>query len=127
MPTPIEVQVGKLVLQGELGDSPCARSIARKLPIRAAVNVWGDEFYFEIPVRAELDETATSLVDIGTIGYWPPGRALAIFFGPTPMSTSERPVPASDVNLVGSLRGAGALRAHKGERSLEIREAPAHE
>ncbi|MCD6548280.1 MAG: hypothetical protein J7K10_02265 [Thermodesulfobacterium sp.] len=37
------------------------------------------------------------------MGYWPPGKALAIFFGPTPASIDENPVPASEVNIVGRL------------------------
>jgi hypothetical protein len=121
MPTPIEVHIGDLVLRGELGDTPCARAIVATLPITCQVNTWGDEFYFEIPVRDELDDTGTSQVDVGTIGYWPPGNALAIFFGRTPMSTSDRPVPASAVNIVGSLENARDLLKVKSERQIEIR------
>jgi len=81
---------------------------------------WGDEFYFEIPVKMPLDETATAKVKIGDIGYWPPGNALAIFFGPTPMSTTDDPVPASAVNIVGRvIDDAVILRQEKG--ALKIR------
>ena len=66
-------------------------------------NEWGDEYYFEIPVRVSLDGTATTKVKVGDIGYWPPGRAMAIFFGRTPMSSGSDPVPASAVNLVGKI------------------------
>ncbi len=105
----IEAQVGELILRGELSASACALAIAESLPIETSINTWGEEFYFEIPVSADLDETATSEVEVGTIGYWPPGRALAIFFGRTPMSTTDKPVPASDVNLVGQLENAEKL------------------
>jgi hypothetical protein len=67
--------------------------------------VWGDEFYFEIPVQRSLDETATTNVSVGDIGYWPSGSALAIFFGRTPISPGPEPVPASAVNLVGRVHG----------------------
>ena len=109
MLTSIEVQVGELILRGELSGTGCAQEIAESLPIETSINTWGEEFYFEIPVSSDLDETATSEVDVGTIGYWPPGRALAIFFGRTPMSTTDKPVPASDVNLVGRLENAEKL------------------
>lgn len=109
MSTGIEVQVGELTLRGELSGTGCAREIAESLPIETSINTWGEEFYFEIPVSSDLDETATSEVEVGTIGYWPPGRALAIFFGRTPMSTTDKPVPASDVNLVGRLENAEKL------------------
>ena len=109
MSTSIEVQVGELILQGELSGTGCAEKIAESLPIETSISTWGEEFYFEIPVSSDLDETATSEVEVGTIGYWPPGRALAIFFGRTPMSTTDKPVPASDVNLVGHLENAEKL------------------
>jgi hypothetical protein len=32
-----------------------------------------------------------------------------VFFGPTPASTSDDPVPASEVNLVGRIRGDATL------------------
>ena len=117
----IEVQVGELTLRGELSDTVCAQAIAESLPLDTSFNTWGEEFYFEISVSAELDGTATSDVEVGTIGYWPPGRALAIFFGRTPMSTSDKPVPASDVNLVGALENADDLVGFMSESRIHIR------
>ena len=117
----IEVQVGELTLRGELSDTVCAQAIAESLPLDTSFNTWGEEFYFEISVSAELDGTATSDVEVGTIGYWPPGRALAIFFGRTPMSTSDKPVPASDVNLVGTLENADDLVGFMSESRILIR------
>ena len=117
----IEVQVGELILRGELSDTVCAQAIAESLPLDTSFNTWGEEFYFEISVSAELDGTATSDVEVGTIGYWPPGRALAIFFGRTPMSTSDKPVPASDVNLVGTLENADDLVGFMSESRILIR------
>ena len=71
-----------------------------------------------------LDETATTKVKIGDIGYWPPGNALAIFFGPTPISRGEYPVPASDVNLIGKILGdASLLRQAKGSGKIRIEKA----
>ncbi len=119
--TTIEIEVGGVCLRGELGDSECAQAIAAALPIEVRPNVWGEEFYFEIPVTSGLDDSATSDVEVGTIGYWPPGRALAIFFGRTPMSTSDKPVPASDVNIVGQLEGAQALVGVTDTSTLTVR------
>lgn len=116
----IRITAGTVVLEAELDDTPCGRAIAEHLPIVARPNVWGDEFYFTIPVDMPLDDTATRSVKVGDIGYWPPGNALAIFFGPTPMSSGPDPVPASEVNLVGRIVGdATALRNAK--RLKEIR------
>ena len=121
MPTPIAISIGKTKLRAELFDSPCAKQIIDCLPIETRPNVWGDEFYFAIPVKAALDDTATKKVKIGDIGYWPPGNALAIFFGPTPMSTGKDPVPASEVNLVGRiLDDATILKKEKGASKIRI-------
>lgn len=92
-----------------------------KLPLTTSFNEWGDEFYFEIPVRDTLDETATTHVHVGDIGYWPPGNALAIFFGPTPLSRGEDPVPAGAVNIVGKITGdATMLKSAKGASAISL-------
>ena len=117
----IEIEVGGLILQGELAATGCAGAIVESLPLETSFNTWGEEFYFEIPVICDADETATIDVEVGTIGYWPPGRALAIFFGRTPMSTSDKPVPASDVNLVGTLEKADDLVGFMSEARILIR------
>jgi hypothetical protein len=121
MPIKVKITVKDITLDAELFDTQCAKAIAAALPIEARPNEWGDEFYFEIPVKQELDETATTKVTIGDIGFWPPGNALAIFFGPTPVSSGPDPVPASEVNLVGRISGnAKALRKAKGAATIRI-------
>jgi hypothetical protein len=69
------------------------------------------------------------VVDTGDLGYWPPGRAFCIFFGPTPVSRGSEIRPASPVNVVGRVVGdaraftrvrAGTrvrIEAVKGERA----------
>ncbi len=122
MPVPIMIKAGPVVLEGELFDSPTARAVSEILPVETAFNVWGDEFYFEIPVDMPLDETSTTTVRVGDIGYWPPGRALAIFFGPTPLSGGPDPVPASEVNIVGRIKGdARELVEAKSEKRIVVR------
>ena len=124
MTTAIRIIIGHTTLHGEIFDTECAKQIIEHLPIVAIPNEWGDEFYFEIPVGAPLDATATTKVKAGDIGYWPPGNAMAIFFGPTPMSTGSDPVPASAVNLVGRLTDdVTVLRQEKGAGKITIESA----
>jgi len=124
MGTPVRITAGVVSVNAELGDTALAKRIAEKLPIETAPSVWGDEFYFGIPVRSGLDETATSALAVGDIGYWPPGNAMAIFFGPTPMSSGAAPVPASDVCLIGRITDdATLLRKAKGARTIRIEKA----
>jgi len=124
MPTKVKIIKKDLILNAVLFDTQCAKEIAGILPIETRSNEWGDEFYFEIPIKIPLDETATTTVKIGDIGFWPPGNALAIFFGPTPMSSGSDPVPASAVNLVGRIFGdATVLKKSKGARNIRIEKA----
>jgi uncharacterized protein len=117
----IKIVLGQTVLEAEFFDTPCARTIVSCLPIETRPNDWGDEFYFQIPVNFPLDDSATTGVRVGDIGYWPPGQALALFFGPTPMSTGSDPVPASEVNLVGRiLDDPRLLRKEKGAPKIRI-------
>jgi len=120
----IKIMIKDIILEAELLDTKTAGEIANALPIETHPEEWGDEFYFEIPVEMSLDDTATTKVKVGDIGYWPPGNALAIFFGPTPISRSSEPVPASEVNLVGRIIGdATILKKVKGAGKIRIEKA----
>ncbi len=101
----IRIQVGSLTLNAQLNESPTAKKIFEALPFSTPFDTWGDEIYFSIPVTAQLDDTAMEAVSLGDLGYWPPGSAFCIFFGPTPMSTEGNIVPASAVNVFGKVKG----------------------
>jgi hypothetical protein len=104
----ITITAGSVSMQAELNDSPTAQRIRESLPIIGQANTWGDEIYFEIPVRAEQAADARADVEVGELGYWPVGRAFCIFFGPTPVSTGRQPRAASPVNIVGCVSGNAA-------------------
>ncbi len=99
----ILISVGDLELSGTLNHSPTADAIWDALPLEHAVNTWGDEFYFDVGVDAELEADASDVVDVGDLGYWPPGSAFCIFFGRTPASQGEEVRAASPVNVFGRL------------------------
>ena len=99
------IRVGTLTMEAELNDTATAQQIAAALPIRTSFSTWGDEIYFAIPVDARLDDSAREVVEMGDLGYWPPGKAFCIFFGPTPASAVGEIRPASAVNLVGRVLG----------------------
>ena len=105
----IRITVGNVALEAVLNDTSTAAKIGEALPIRSSFNTWGDEIYFSIPVDAELDDSAQEVVEIGDLGYWPPGSAFCIFFGLTPVSEPGRIMPASAVNIVGKVAGDATL------------------
>jgi hypothetical protein len=84
----------------QLNDSQTAKDIIANLPVKSTVSCWGDEIYFELGFKASA-EGATMDVDIGDVAYWSQGKCLCVFFGPTPASEDDRPVPASPVVIVG--------------------------
>lgn len=115
------IRIGRLAMQAELADTPTARQIAAALPIQTSFNTWGDELYFAIPVTAELEADAQEVVEIGDLGYWPPGNAFCIFFGQTPVSQPGKIMPASAVNIIGKIIGdATAFKSVMQEREVTL-------
>ena len=100
----ISIIVGEVVIEADMNDSVTAEMVWQALPIDGRANTWGDEIYFQIPVSAN-EENAEETVEFGDLGYWPPGEALCLFFGPTPMSRGEEIRPASPVNVIGKMLG----------------------
>ena len=100
----IQIKVGSIELKAILNNSKTAEAIWEALPIVTHINTWGDEVYFAIPVKLEL-ENGQELVRVGDLGYWPAGSAFCIFFGPTPMSRGEEIRPASEVTVFGKVAG----------------------
>jgi len=101
----IEIIAGTVRVEAELNDGPTAKSIADALPIEARAQRWGGEIYFSIPATAELEEDSRDVLEAGELGYWPPGQAFCIFFGPTPASAGDEIRAASAVNIVGRIKG----------------------
>jgi len=104
MPKKIKITAGDVEMEAQLNDSQSAKAIWDALPIETKGSTWGDEIYFSIPVKIGA-ENPTEEVEVGDLGYWPPGTAFCIFFGPTPVSTGSKPRPASAVNPLGKVLG----------------------
>ena len=103
MPTNIVITAGSIRLEAELNDTFTAKAISNILPITAAANTWGDEIYFSMPITLEL-ENGQEVVDLGDLGYWPPGGAFCIFYGLTPASQGDEIRPASAVTIIGKVQ-----------------------
>ena len=101
----IKIFCNDIETETELENTPTAKAIYKMLPIDGAANRWGDEVYFVIPLRLELEKDATEVVEKGDIAYWPEGCCFCIFFGKTPDSTETDIRAASKVNIFGKIRG----------------------
>lgn len=80
------------------------KAIWEALPFETRANTWGEEIYFSIPVNIG-EENSQPTVELGDLGYWPPGNGFCIFFGPTPISRGEEIRPANPVNVFGKVIG----------------------
>ncbi len=119
----ISITAGDVSVEATLNDSVTAKVIRARLPIEAAAETWGDEIDFSIGVSIEPEDPQAT-VEMGDLGYWPPGTALCIFFGPTPMSSGDEIRPASPVNVFGKIDGdATVLKAVKSGETVTIAEA----
>ncbi|NGZ98106.1 MAG: hypothetical protein CV089_18600 [Nitrospira sp. WS110] len=101
----IRITVGTVRLEAELRKTKTADQVYAALPVKAAINAWGEEFYFPLPGIRDHRETATTQVKVGDIALWGAGQVVAIFFGRTPMSVGADPVPADRVNIIGKVVG----------------------
>lgn len=100
----LRITAGSVKADAVLDESTTAQAVWDALPLAIAGETWGDEIYFAIPVKAK-PERPQETVEMGDLGYWPPGSAFCIFFGPTPMSRGAEIRPASPVNVFGRIVG----------------------
>lgn len=92
-------------LAATLDDTPTARALVAALPVNARAQTWGEEVYFEIPVKAEIERGAKQVVPPGTVCFWVEGTALALPWGRTPISEREEPKLVSPCNVLGRIDG----------------------
>ena len=97
----VEIEFDTVRLSVTLRDTETARRIAAAAPFTARVQTWGDEVYFEAPVKTEPEADARDVMNLGEIAFWMAGSCIAIGFGSTPVSQGDEIRLASAVNIWG--------------------------
>ena len=92
-------------LEVALEDTPTVAALLEALPFESSAQTWGEEVYFDAPISVDLEPHARQIVEPGTVCFWVEGSALALPFGPTPISTDARPKLASRCNVLGRVLG----------------------
>ena len=101
----IKISWDQQEITATLKQTPTAKHLWAALPISSQAQTWGDEVYFDVPVQAPLEKDARQVVEPGTVCFWVEGSALALPFGPTPISEGDECRLVTKVNVVGQIDG----------------------
>ena len=98
-------------LTATLDETPTAQALGKALPLASTACTWGEEVYFDTGVSVPRETTAQQVVDPGTVAFWTDGDALALPYGPTPISRGAECHLASPCNVLGRFDGDPKLLA----------------
>lgn len=92
-------------LTATIDETPTSKALMGVLPFTATARTWGEEVYFETPVSPAPEPDARQVVEPGTVAFWTDGDALALPYGPTPISRDGECRLASPCNVLGRIDG----------------------
>ena len=96
--------IALIILELDDANSPkTVNDFVKKLPFSVDLNVRGDEIYTSESPISQPEENAISPVQLNDVAYWPTGKAICLFYGPTPIGKSGEITPASPVNILGKI------------------------
>ena len=110
----VRIIIDKTSIEATLADSDTARDFASLLPLTLSMNdLFRREKFAALPRAISEQGKRTHDYAVGTIGYWPPGPDVAIFY----RHDGER-IPAPGLIVIGKIKAGvealsvrGAIRA----------------
>ncbi len=92
-------------LTATLDDTPTTAALNEVLPLESSARTWGEEVYFDTGLKPALESDAQQVVEAGTVAFWTDGDALALPYGPTPISRGDECRLAGPCNVLGHIEG----------------------
>ena len=102
----ISVQISNYAVTIELDDKDSPNTVnefLQKLPFTVGINLWGEEIYTDESPISQNEENAKDLLELNDVAYWPTGKAICLFYGPTPIGKKGEIKPYSPVNVIGKI------------------------
>jgi hypothetical protein len=96
----VRIIVGDMSIEATLADSDSARDFASLLPLSLSMNdLFRREKFAALPRAIAEQGKRTRDYSVGTIGYWPPGPDVAIFY----RQDGER-IPEPGLIVIGKIK-----------------------
>ena len=100
-------ELQNIIIELDDTDSPkTCTSLLKSLSFSVNAHIWGEEIYTDESPITQPEENAKGLVNLNDVAYWPSGKAICLFFGPTPIGKSGEIKPYSPVNIIGKIINA---------------------
>ena len=78
-----------------LRNTETAKLIAKSIPIKSRIQIWGEEIFFNTNLQVKLEDDARDVMQLGELAFWTEGSAIAIGYGKTPVSIDQ------EIRLIG--------------------------